>query len=285
MSTAPIPGDFSRKARMVSPAGVTYSVETITPVRAEAMLGTNYDNRSLREAHVVKYASDMAAGIWPENGSAIVFDADGNLIDGQHRLAACVQSGAAFTTLVVRDVPRMTQNTIDDGVKRTISDRFAFEGYPSTHIAASVCRRVLLYQDGRRASRTSRYNPSTREFIELYQRDRTVAVAVNVANRVRRGGLLPASVIGFTHWLMFRVDPDDCHDFWTSFETGAGLDAESPVLVLRNQLTRLTQDPNRRVSETTITAWVVKAWNDYRENRPRRAAYTHRVGDAMPEVR
>ena len=46
----------------------------------------------------------MRNGLWELNGAAIVIDEFGNLIDGQHRLSAVVESGTTQQFVVVRNV-------------------------------------------------------------------------------------------------------------------------------------------------------------------------------------
>lgn len=272
----------ARKPRpqMVSDAGVGYEVVTVTPGQAKLWLGSNTDNRRLRGAHAGRFGRDMASGNWRENGSAIVFAKDGTLIDGQHRLEGCVDSGAPFTTLVVRNVERGVQNTIDDGVKRTLGDRFTFEGRPNANVSAAVVRRILLWQQGFRTN-TGNYQPSTAEAFELLANDPTAVLAIEATTSLRMNKLLPPSIIGLGWWLFWDLDADDCQEFWDGLHSGAGLQEGSPILAVRNQIIRKSADPGR-IPETVILAWVIKAWNAYRAGR---TAYRFnlRAGEKFPE--
>lgn len=100
------------------------SIETITPEIAEKYLEDNYGkNRPLRQMVVNQYAEDMRTGNWIFNPTApIAFSKDGYLLDGQHRLWACVQSGTEFTTLVVRNCDEQIYKVTDIGVARSTAD-------------------------------------------------------------------------------------------------------------------------------------------------------------------
>lgn len=63
---------------------------TITPEKAKTLLVMNTKNRKLSRKLVQKYASDMAAGRWPYNGDPIRVSVSNVLLDGQHRLEACI---------------------------------------------------------------------------------------------------------------------------------------------------------------------------------------------------
>lgn len=271
----------AKKVAMTSEAGVEYEVVTVTPAQAELWLGRNTDNRSIRKGATGRYSRDIANDAWVENGSAIVFANDGTLLDGQHRLEACVVAGKPFVTLVIRNVQRATQNTIDDGAKRTLSDRFRFSGHTNTATAAAVVRRVLMWQAGYKTN-SGVYQPSTQESLNLLDSDPTVVTAVEVAVSMRGSKLLPPSIIGLGWWLFWRIDADDCQEFWDGLHTGAGLSAESPILRLREQLIDKAAEPGR-IPETVILAWVIKAWNAWRENYVPKRNYSLKAGERFPE--
>lgn len=81
-------------------------MELITKEIAIKYLEHNANNPRKKVNHnrVKGYAADMKAGKWSMNGEAIVFDADGNLKDGQHRLMAVVESGVPVLMFVVRGI-------------------------------------------------------------------------------------------------------------------------------------------------------------------------------------
>jgi hypothetical protein len=97
--------------------------ETITPTKAKKILAeTNVDNRSMRRTVVERYARDMANGNWRLTSDPIKFDADGRLIDGQHRLQACVEAGKSFKTAVAYGVEVIAKEAMDTGLRRTFAD-------------------------------------------------------------------------------------------------------------------------------------------------------------------
>ncbi len=107
---------------------VKTTIETISPMRAAEMLTDNVLNRKLSSPDVVKIVRDLKAGRWQFNGDAIRFDVQGFLLDGQHRLKACVASGVSIKTIVLRGLPSEVRRTIDSGSKRTIGQRLQMDG-------------------------------------------------------------------------------------------------------------------------------------------------------------
>lgn len=60
----------------------------------------NNKNRTLSKPRAAAYAADMLAGNWQQTHQGIAFYQDGNLADGQHRLAAIMLSGVSVEMLV-----------------------------------------------------------------------------------------------------------------------------------------------------------------------------------------
>jgi hypothetical protein len=79
----------------------------INPEMAQEMLNNNTCNRPISKTTVSKYANMMKKGEWYLSHQAIAFTQEENnkliLVDGQHRLAAVIQSGIAVKFSVVYD--------------------------------------------------------------------------------------------------------------------------------------------------------------------------------------
>lgn len=97
-------------------------VQTITPGEAQWMLRMNKQNRPIRHNHIKKMAEDMKAGAWQVTHQGIAFNKLGELIDGQHRLNAIVESGRAVTMAVTYGCDCSAFTIIDQGIKRSTSD-------------------------------------------------------------------------------------------------------------------------------------------------------------------
>ena len=90
-------------ANNITETKMTMSFELITPEIAKEMLQHNKANRSLARGTVEAYKNDMLSGNWDsQTGTAISFDENGILRDGQHRLAAIVASGMPVMMWVCR---------------------------------------------------------------------------------------------------------------------------------------------------------------------------------------
>jgi hypothetical protein len=262
---------------MVSRTGVSYSIECVTPATAEQWLTKNTANRKVRRARVDRYARDMLTGSFLENGASICFAADGTLLDGQHRLMAVVQAGVSVWMLVVRDLPNVTQDTMDDLPVRTLADTFGFHQIANNHTAAAVTRRVLMWQSGAQQNRGGK-EPTKSESLEAWRTDSTLPIAVEAAIGAKSGQkLVPPSIAGLTFWVFYQIDPTDCVEFMEKLIKGLGLTGEGdPVYIVRNQIKKRTDDAGR-VPETEFLAWVIKAWNHYRVGKTLAPTYRYKI--------
>ena len=111
---------------------VTMEIERITPAKAASYLKTNLNNyRKISRATVRHYAEDMKSGRWEMNGEAIVFDENGMLKNGQHRLAAVVLANVPVEMTVIRGV-KEDVTAFDLGSVRTAGQIAAARGLDSS---------------------------------------------------------------------------------------------------------------------------------------------------------
>ena len=116
----------------------------ITPKIAKEMLEKNTNNRKVNEKHVVFLSRQMTDGEWVYNGQSVVVSADGVLLDGQHRLLACVDSGVQFETeLIDGVVSEKAFSTIDTGRIRTANDLVGMGGGRNSHKLTAIARIIL----------------------------------------------------------------------------------------------------------------------------------------------
>lgn len=105
----------------------------VTPFAAKEFLSKNTSNRKMDHGRVAAYASAMERGAWEVNGQGIVIDSNGNLKDGQHRLAAIIKYGKPVMMTVTFGVSPNT-HMYDRGRSRSTVDNMRIAGY-SKHLA------------------------------------------------------------------------------------------------------------------------------------------------------
>lgn len=115
-------------------------IVTVTPELAKEWLKHNNFNRPLKPRLVDKYVRQILAGHWRRNHQGIAFDANGILIDGQHRLYAIIKTGQSVTMLVFLNETQLAHESIDNGKTRSLLDVIRLELHDNTlkskHISA-----------------------------------------------------------------------------------------------------------------------------------------------------
>jgi hypothetical protein len=107
----------------LGPLPVITGWNEITPAIAINLLLRNPGgaNRKVDPGTIFYYANQMASGKWKATGQPVLVDANGILMDSQHRLYACVISGTTFKTFVVTEIEPVPGlfAYIDNGRART----------------------------------------------------------------------------------------------------------------------------------------------------------------------
>lgn len=99
------------------------NASTIHPEQAKKWIDeTNVGNRNMRITHIDYLVRQILIGNFILTGATIAFDAMGRLIDGQHRLMACIKAGMAIEAFVVRGLSEKAYEATDQNLIRTIQD-------------------------------------------------------------------------------------------------------------------------------------------------------------------
>jgi hypothetical protein len=259
-------------------------IETVSPERAEKILSEqNIRNRDLRQSRVEHLAGIISRDEWKLTGDAIVFDLDGVLLNGQHRLTAAVAAERPIEVAVLRNVPRVNQDVMDDTLSRRLGDALKLRGETDQHALAAGINWFarLLYAEisGAAFYANNAMRPSIPQLLEFYAtypglKDALVAVRPLIRTLKLRPG--PAIAVRYR---FEQIDPKHAEAFFDSLRTGASLPEGSPILALRryvdNERDR-TRGSRRVGPDFKWVAVTIKAWNAWREGRPVNVlAYTY----------
>ena len=109
--------------------GIDYCLEFVTPDKAQFYLEKNFENnRKISRNNLEELKREMKNSRFILSDSAICFDTNGILVNGQHRLLAVVQTGMTQPFLVVKNMPSKSKQIMDVGKSRCMSDRITISG-------------------------------------------------------------------------------------------------------------------------------------------------------------
>jgi len=176
--------------------GVSIEIVDITPSVAASWLDKNHKNRRKSTRHLAQSARDMKSGNWQLTGDSIKFDKNGTLVDGQHRLAACVESDSAFKSLVVYGLETTTRNVIDTGKGRSNSDVLTMHGASNSIALAAALKFLVNERNGiTKASQSITHS----ELIEAHKRHPNIGLYVPQPGSLPRG--IPLFLVGYVNYV------------------------------------------------------------------------------------
>jgi hypothetical protein len=265
-------------------SALTITVETITPQTAKEWLAKNSVNRKLRRARVAMYAKQMKAGKWRLTGETIVFSPDGLLLQGQHRLAACIESQTEFESIVVRGIPVEAMALMDSGLARSAGDTLSLVHVTNPNNTAAVIRLILGVQGGF-VTDTSKMSLITRDemmdFSVEYVDD--VHAAMHLADATRRTLRHSTAAWAALAYLLMEADDEMSVEFFRGLATGADLEAGDPRLALRTYC--LTAYATRKkMTAAEVIANGIRQWNNWIDGRKVASIKSWRVAYPWPKV-
>jgi len=245
-------------------------IKTITPTDAQAALDWRMSNRAPRKRHVERLSRDMATGNWQMNGAPIVFDDTGKLIDGQHRLLACVKSGAPFNTAVLSGVRGdVVCPTIDTGKARHFGDALKMRGMTRyvNETASAVRHLMAVHKNCTISALRDISHSELSQFLEDSIDGVRLRDAVEAAAPAKLyAPTAPLAAIFYAS----DAPPSEKAEFCESIATGSGLCQGSPVLtyrewVMKARVKRATIRPDTKMNALCM------AWNAFLLAKPMRA--------------
>lgn len=248
-------------------------IKTITPDVAKEMLKRNPNNRKLSAKHVNFLAEQMKAGQWLFDGQPIRVSEAGALLDGQHRLNAIIKSGFPQDFLLISGINTDAFKVMDTGKNRTSGDVLTVNGVPYATATGSAIKLIRGLQKGQTMeSKTRELINSNTEVLNFYKQDsENIDEAVKEAHRLYRefDRVLEVSVIAGLMYLTTKQHYTQSSHFWNSLCLGTGLDANSPIRLLRNRLIK-DKFSNAKMKKSYKLHLIIKAWNHYRKgNTPK----------------
>lgn len=252
---------------------IQMKVEQVTPEKAAHYLKRNVDNyRKLSKTKVAQYAAEMKAGKWQLNGEGIMFDEEGKLKNGQHRLAAIIMAGIPVEMTIVTGVGNDV-TIYDVGSMRT-TNQIAL---------ASGCGDITKIETAAGTAIVGRFNTVTKgvviEWLKGHYEELKRAYRLCGANNRTRLTSRTACVLAC--YLMLRqgkIKSYEAEVFFKVFGSGNTVGADgyqaSPALVARRMIEeRYKGTASDKKSIREQTEILVLAMQDFRDSKTRQLNY------------
>lgn len=249
---------------------------TINPDSAKELLELNVDyNRPIRERHVKVLANAMSTGEFMDTGATLSLDVTGRIIDGQHRLSACVLSGVPFRAVIITNLPETAYTKTDKGKKRSLGDSMGYHGFSSQNRVAALSKLATNWDDGLRSGEIMRFDPPEEKIIE-YALDHRAEIEYAASGSGMLKGVIGTRLSDLMVLLTRRADIDDSEVFFDIMNTGLG--SERGLVFTRETLMK---DRMSKVSRGQYwqLGMLMRTWNLWREGSlPQKASVVFTPG-------
>jgi hypothetical protein len=228
-------------------SGMTLKIEEVSPTQAEQWLTLSKGNRRLNDDYVLALALAMDRGTgvpggWFPEASEIVFDEEGRLIDGHHRLSAVTTLTKNVMMAVKRNVPLEARNVIDTGRTRNMADLLTMYrsdvDYPKMRRAtlSSCVDLLMVVGHGTRKTPPLRTLHDYDKWNKWFQEgiDWIIPATKNSSIAKSISSSFSASAITGPFAFAHKTNPDAVAKFHERCIRGEGLRANEPAFTLRN---------------------------------------------------
>lgn len=249
-------------------------VMRVTPAQAREWLESNHVNRNVRPKVVAAYRRDMEAGRWAFTGEAIQISRTGQLLNGQHRLAALAGANVrGIDLLVVSGLPDESQTLMDQGVARGIRDALVMNhGHvKNITIVSSICRWMVLCPEvGPHMTPSIMRNKVTAaEAVEVFdQAPKLLAEAGYQAAGTRSHLMGSPTAIGYTWMQLSLLDPSATVEFFAGMKDMEWKWPNDPRKAALRRMHSMHVDEGIKTTIETgvmLVSVLTRAWNAWRK--------------------
>lgn len=243
----------------------------ITPEMATDLLTLNTKNRNIRTKRVLKLAEAIKEGKWMCNGDTIRISKNSVLMDGQHRLLACVSAGKMIKSIIVTGLEEEAFATIDTGASRSSGDTMSFLGCKNAATLSGLIKWMYSYEiskDFHKSRRTYMDNQDLKAYWDLLdtkEKERIENAASRASGYHKKFNSLSQSQAAFFYYLFNSIDAFKAEEFFYLLTTGDGIGSKNKpsIWLLREKLVKFSDDKYNQTDLTMRNALIIKAWNVY----------------------
>jgi hypothetical protein len=239
---------------------VRQSLVFISPERAMELLANNKANqRPISRSNLTKIVRDMERGSFVLNGQPIILSTSGEILDGQHRLTASMNTKVGFWTTLVEGIESEYFSKIDIGKVRTLPVALRIMGKASAGSLAVTLQRLAEYM----------WDPTMVglgvPFSDTEKLDALAGVprleeSVAYCRSQHIDRTVPVASVAWLHYVTQQYVPLTSNVFFEKLATGAMLPEDSPIYLLRARLLA-AKSAKSKLPLRHALALLIKAWN------------------------
>lgn len=262
----------------------TSAIMKISPQKAAEWLGSNTNNRRIRQSRVDELTEAIKRGEWKLDGSPIRFGRSKKLLDGQHRLEAIRKAGKTVEALVVQNLDDDSQEVMDRTLARKFADKLHIDGEVNTTALASACTLMWRYENHLfGVDKFGAKRPSFAQLDDVLRRYPELRKELRAAHAMRKRVKMPVSYLAVSRVILIGICEEDADGFFSELDAGTGMAETDPIFRLRETLSQNAMSRSKKYSNDHLLALLFKAWNLFRKGETVKSL-AFRAGGVAPEA-
>lgn len=236
----------------------------LTPQAAATILKEhNQQNRPMTFSQLKLLENTMLLGQWMLTGETIIFTKAETLLNGQHRLTACVNSGVEIPVLVVVGVEPVAFKYMDLTAKRKLQHVLTMMGYKCSPQLAGAANLLYDFLRGGRFVSGRTLRATHDELIELVAIHSRLADLASMAMSKGREVFPSPSLFATLYYIFESVNCTLAQDFFGAIAEIRVPDAErwQACQLLVRRLIAERGNKGLQLRRSFVAALTIKAWN------------------------
>ncbi len=247
---------------------VIITPENAADILENTTLTNGWKNRRVSLRHVSRIKDSFKDDGIILTHQGIAFSDKGNLIDGQHRLMSCAESGIPFKTLLFTNVPESVVEVIDTNKTRSFPDNLQMMGVTCTSLVSGISNLCQQFDRNKNTTRIVRNYCSIKQKMKFFFENRKdIENAVKYANKIRvRHPNVPFnnSEFGFMHVQLFKISSEKAICFLSNLVLEADHGEGNVFARANNVLGQIKRRYLTCVSRKHETVHImIECWNEF----------------------
>lgn len=243
----------------------------VTPDMARKLDASHGPQRPVIKDQVARFTEVMNAGRWQDDaGGAILFDLEGRMRGGQHRIKAQIAAGRDISYIIRWDQTEDEIAADNEGGKpwRAVDIAVGDEGrLPNAMLRQSIATTLLVLDHfNGEIGGQPHWNPDKLSVASRVN-DRRVVRAAEIASSV--GGVIRQAnqtAVGVMYATLVNASSELAPYFFEQLRSGVGLEEDAPVTTLRNMLIGASFKNIQQKKWQTMHV-TARAWNYHIEGK------------------
>jgi hypothetical protein len=244
---------------------------TLTPDLARDMIENQAANRPVKKAKVNQFAKDILDNNWRVTGDSVKVNTKGQMIDGQHRCLAVIQTDVPIPIWLTTGVEPEAVDFIDLGTRRSTGDVLHMHGEARASDLASALSFLHRFIQADELQTAARGYPSRSEALTLLEKHPGIRESIEAVSHIKAEIGYPLALAAANHYIFSEIHPDRAEDFFDLLTYGENLVRGNPIYALRRKvLTGTTRKTGRgRDYQAELWACTIIAWNAWMKGQER----------------